>query len=100
LIYASRDWESVIFREEIENLKAKLNLTLVHVLEKPPAGWSGETGFVNQSLLDRYLPKEKARDTIEIFLCGPPPMMNAVEAALVKIGVPLGDFHSERFNLV
>ncbi len=100
LLYASRDWESVIFREELEELKNKLNLTLVHVLEKPPAGWTGESGFINQTLLERYLPKEKERNAIEIFICGPPPMMNAVEAALVRIGVPLGDFHSERFNLV
>lgn len=100
LLYASRDWESIIFREELEALKSKLNLTLVHVLEKPPADWTGETGFITQSMLDRYLPKEKARNTIEIFVCGPPPMMNAVETALVKIGVPFGDFHSERFSLV
>jgi predicted ferric reductase len=100
LLYASKDWESIIFREELEELKSNLNLTLIHVLEKPPTGWTGETGFVTQSLLDRYLPEEKARDTIEVFICGPPPMMNAVEKALVKIGVPFGDFHSERFNLV
>lgn len=100
LIYASKDWDSVIFREELESLKASLNLNLVHVLQNPPADWAGEGGFVTQSLLDSYLPKEKARNTIEVFVCGPPPMMDAVESALVKIGVPLGDFHSERFNLV
>jgi predicted ferric reductase len=100
LIYANKDWESVIFREDIENLEAKLNLTVVHVLDDPPSDWQGETGFVTQSMLDRYLPKEKERDTVEVFICGPPPMMNAVESALTKIGVPIGDFHSERFNLV
>jgi predicted ferric reductase len=100
LLFANRDWENVIFREELEALRARLNLTLVHVLEKPPAGWAGEIGFVSRDLLDRYLPGEKARNSIEIFICGPPKMMNAVESALVKIGVPLGDFHSERFNLV
>ncbi len=100
LIYANKDWESVIFREEIESLEAKLNLTVVHVLDDHPPDWAGETGFVTQSMLDRYLPKEKERDTVEVFICGPPPMMNAVESALTKIGIPIGDFHSERFNLV
>lgn len=100
LIYANRDWESVIFREELEALKSRLNLTLVHVLANPPEGWTGESGFVSQEMLDRYLPKEKARNTIEVFICGPQPMMNAAESSLIKIGVPLGDFHSERFNLV
>jgi len=100
LIYANKDWESVIFREEITDLETRLNLEVVHVLNSPPDGWTGETGFVSQELLDRYLPKDKARDTTEVFICGPEPMMNAVEQALIRIGVPFGDFHSERFNLV
>lgn len=100
LIYANKDWESVIFREEIDELKSVLDLEVVHVLQNAPPEWNGETGFVSQSLLDRYLPKQKMRNTIEIFICGPQPMMDAVEAALLRIGVSIGDFHSERFNLV
>jgi predicted ferric reductase len=100
LIYANRDWESIIFREEIERLESRLNLSVVHVLEKPPAEWTGETGFVNASLLDRYLPKERGRNSFEVFICGPQPMMDAVETALTRIGVSVGDFHSERFSLV
>jgi predicted ferric reductase len=100
LIYANQDWESVIFRQELEQLKEKLNLSLVHVLASPPEGWSGETGYITQSMLDRYLPKEKRRNSIEVFVCGPPPMMDTVEVALTRIGVPFGDYHSERFNLV
>ncbi len=100
LIYANKDWENVIFREELEALKNTLNLTLVHVLEKTPPGWTGESGFVSQSILERHLPKDLPRNTLEVFICGPQPMMNAVEKALGKLGVPFGDFHSERFNLV
>jgi predicted ferric reductase len=100
LIYANKDWESVIFREEIERLKTSLNLTLVHVLEKPLVGWSGETGFITQPVLERHLPQAGRRTTIEVFMCGPQPMMNAVERALSDLGIPFGDIHSERFNLV
>jgi hypothetical protein len=28
-------------------LKARLNLTVVHVLANPPAGWTSEQGFIN-----------------------------------------------------
>lgn len=100
LFYANRDWESVTFREELEVLCARLDLTVVHILEKPPAEWPGERGYLGQPILERYLPKEWDRNTIEVFLCGPPPMMTAVERALLNMGVPLGDIHSERFNLV
>lgn len=98
LIYANRNWEGVTFREEIEALKARLNLRVVHVLEQPPEDWTGEKGFVNMDILKRHLPSPRER--YEHFICGPEPMMNAVERSLKQLGVSAGDFHSERFNLV
>lgn len=100
LIYANRDWESATFREEIEQLQDALSLQVVHVLEKPPEGWKGETGFITQAILERYMPKAHRQNTIEAFICGPQPMMNAVERALANLGIPFGDYHSEQFNLV
>jgi len=49
LLYGSKDWESITFREELEALKARLNLTVVHVLVHPPTDWTGEQGFINSS---------------------------------------------------
>ncbi|MBN2149672.1 MAG: ferric reductase-like transmembrane domain-containing protein [Anaerolineales bacterium] len=100
LLYANRDWDGIIFREEIERLQDSLNLKVVHVLEKPPEGWDGEKGFITREILARHLPQGAQRNTVEVFICGPQPMMNAVENALSDLRVPFGDFHSERFNLV
>ncbi|MBD2342526.1 ferric reductase-like transmembrane domain-containing protein [Calothrix sp. FACHB-156] len=57
LIYGSKNWEDITYREEIEALKDKLDLTIIHVLRKPPDDWSGESGYVDQELLERYIPK-------------------------------------------
>ena len=46
LIYANKSWEDVTYREELEALKKKLDLTIVHVLREPPEDWTGETGYV------------------------------------------------------
>ena len=100
LIYANKTLEAVTFLEEIEKLSQRLNLKVVHVLESPPEGWNGEKGFVNVEVLERHLPPNRSPNGAEIFICGPGPMMNAVEKALIKLGVSLGDFHSERFDLV
>lgn len=100
LIYANKDWDQITFRDELEQLKNKLNLNIVHVLEKPPVDWTGEKGFINQAILLKSLPDFKQRNRMEIFICGPAPMMNAVEKTLDKLGVWAGDFHSERFDLV
>ena len=45
LLYGSKDWESITFREELEALKARLDLTVVHVLQNPPEGMDGRTGL-------------------------------------------------------
>ena len=100
LIYANNRWEDVTFREEIESMQEGLNLQVVHVLADPPEDWQGERGFITRDILDQYLPKEHQKDVYEIFICGPPPMMDVVENLLPQIPIPLGDFHSERFNLV
>ena len=100
LIYANKTLEAATFVEDIEKLQEKLKLKVVHVLESPPSDWRGEKGFVNVDILNRCLPAERRQNQVEIFICGPGPMMNAVEKALILLDVPMGDFHSERFDLV
>ena len=98
LIYANNRWEDVIFREELEQLRRRLDLKLVHVLAEPHQDWSGERGYVDQALLERYLPAQ--RRTFEYFLCGPEPMTDAAQYGLRALGVPLARIHFELFEMV
>jgi predicted ferric reductase len=98
LLYGSRDWESITFREELEALKARLNLTVVHVLANPSAGWTGEQGFITADVFKRHLPPPYAGH--EYFICGPDVMMDAIERALGEMNVPLSKYHSERYSFV
>jgi predicted ferric reductase len=98
LLYGSKDWESVTFREELEALEARLNLTVVHVLVHPPKGWTGEQGFINAEVFKRHLPPLYAAH--EYFICGPDVMMDAIEKALRELDVPLSKYHSERYSFV
>ena len=98
LIYANGDWEGVAFREELERLEGRMNLNVVHVLERPPENWTGETGYVTAELLSGHLPRGYRR--FQFFICGPVPMMDAAEAALVELGVPAERVHTERFDMV
>jgi predicted ferric reductase len=97
LIYANKTWDDITYREELENLKEKLNLTIVYVLREPPEDWSGETGYVDKDLLDRYIPKR--RGTRQYFICAAPRMMDQVERALHDLNVPVTNVHMEHFNL-
>ena len=98
LLYASRDWESITFREQLATLTSRLNLTIVHVLQNPPMGWAGERGYITAEMFKRHLPQPyKAH---EYFICGPDVMMDAIENALKELGVPLSKYHSERYSFV
>jgi ferredoxin-NADP reductase len=98
LVYANGEWEGVAFRQELERLESLINLTVVHVLERPPVSWTGETGYVTAELLSRHLPRGYRR--FQFFICGPGALMDAAEAALVELGVPADRVHRERFDLV
>ena len=98
LLYGSKDWDVITFREELDALQARLDLTVVHVLENPPDGWGGERGFITADVLMRHLPPPYADH--EYFICGPDVMMDAIERALDKLDVPIAKYHSERYSFV
>jgi predicted ferric reductase len=95
--YGNPTWESIIYREELEELEKRLNLKLVHVLEKPPEGWEGERGFITADILERHLPEDYKSTTF--FMCGPLPMIDAVEGALHKLEVPPAHVFSEQYEM-
>jgi len=98
LLYGSKDRESITFCEELEVLKARIDLTVVHVLANPPAGWTGEQGFINAEVFKRHLPPPYSDH--EYFICGPGVMMDAIEKALGEMGVSMAKYHSERYSFV
>ncbi len=98
LIYATRTLENAAFLEEIDALKTRLNIEVFHVLEDPIESWRGEQGYPTLDVLKRCLPIDRRK--YHYFICGPDPMMDMVETALYKLGVPMSRSHSERFNIV
>ncbi|MCC5812697.1 MAG: ferric reductase-like transmembrane domain-containing protein [Ectothiorhodospiraceae bacterium] len=98
LVYANDVWEDVLFREELDDMAGELPLTLVHVLSDPPSAWNGERGYVDTGLLRRQLPVDG--QGVSYFICGPEPMMNAAEQALISLGVAPARIYSDRFDLV
>jgi ferredoxin-NADP reductase len=98
LLYGSSDWDSITFREELEALRGRLDLKVVHVLEKPPAGWKGERGYIDAEVFRRHVPAPYLDH--EYFICGPDVMMDAIEEALRLLEVPVSKYHSERYAFV
>ncbi|MFD0153988.1 2Fe-2S iron-sulfur cluster-binding protein [Streptomyces sp. NPDC055721] len=89
LLYANRDESSVIFRDELRELTAHHpdRLLVVHWLESLQ-------GLPGADRLAAALAPYADR---EAFVCGPEPLMDAVEQALRAVGTPGHRIHRERF---
>lgn len=85
LIFANKTEADIIFRDEWErDVRAHPNFHCYHVLEEPPPGWSEGTGRITGDILRQHLPPP-GPETV-VFLCGPPPMVNALEETLRGLG--------------
>jgi cytochrome-b5 reductase len=87
LIFANKTEADIIFRQEWERaVREHPNFHCHHLLENPPVGWRQGTGRVTPDVLRRHLPSPGPETCI--FLCGPPPMVDAAEAMLLELGYP------------
>jgi ferredoxin-NADP reductase len=96
LVYGNKTWDTTVFADELDRLQVTLDLRVVHVVEQPPPGWDGPSGFITQQLLEDLLPGDKAG--VQSYVCGPPAMMAATERALIAAGVPPRQIHAELFT--
>jgi 3-phenylpropionate/trans-cinnamate dioxygenase ferredoxin reductase subunit len=99
LFYGNNTVEEVVFFKALEQLKSRMNLIIVHVIFKPGPDWQGEQGFINREVIEKYLMDANDWVHYHYFLCGPPPMMNAVEKILVDLNIAKKQIESERFDL-
>ena len=97
LFYGNKDWETVVYREELEYEEERMALEVIHVLEDPPEGWEGETGFITAEIMKRHLPED--RNGMKYMICGPLPMIDAIEKELEKMNVPLHHIFTENYEM-
>src|ERR671913_388362 len=98
LLYSSRSYEEIIFREELENLAARDgSLEVSHTLTRSrPEVWSGYHRRIDAEMLREvgWSPEESPR----AFVCGPTLLVEAVGSALVSLGHAPAQVKTERFG--
>jgi ferredoxin-NADP reductase len=98
LLYSSRRWDDVIYRDELARLAQKDNtLEVMHTLTREaPAGWTGFRRRIDRAMLEEvaWPPTEQPR----VFVCGPTPLVEAVSGALVELGHAPALVKTERFG--
>jgi predicted ferric reductase len=95
--YGNRDEHNIAFLKEIEGLQQKLDLKVIHVLEVPAKELKSESGFITRSLLERELPADLRE--LYYFICGPLPMITAMEKNLSALQIPHGQIRYEKYEM-
>lgn len=101
LVYGNRTTGSIMFAEELEELKNRHigRLSLMHVLSDEAQEVELFNGLLDRERCARFLATLVPAPSIdEAFVCGPAPMMDAAKAALLDAGVSRERIHVERFG--
>jgi ferredoxin-NADP reductase len=98
LLYSSRRWDEVIYRDELARLAEKdATLQVVHTLTRDaPDGWTGFRRRIDRPMLEEVA--WPASEQPRVFVCGPTPLVEAVSTALVELGHQPGLVKTERFG--
>ena len=99
LLYSSRSWDDVIYRDELDRLAAEPNggLRVVHTLTRSqPDGWSGYRRRIDASMLTDALSGLGAGPLV--YVCGPTLLVESVADALVELGISAARIRTERFG--
>ena len=102
LVYGNRATASIMFVEALEALKNRhlRRLRLIHVLADEDHEIELFNGVLDEARCARLLATLVPASQIDVaFVCGPQPMMDAVERALLAAGVPAPRILIERFGL-
>lgn len=90
LLYANRDDQSIIFKDELAALLSAHpdRLEIVHRLDDVH-------GFVDAALVVQEV---GPRTDADFYICGPGPFMDVVEAGLASLEIPADQINIERFE--
>jgi len=98
LLYSSRTYDDVIYREELDRLKAAGDsFEVFHTLTRAqPAGWTGFARRIDARMLSDVSQAFGAKALT--FICGPTPLVESAANGLLKLGLKAERIKTERFG--
>ena len=93
LFYANRRPQDAAYLDELRALNNP-SYRLVATFSEPPAGWKGETGFIDRAMIARHV---AAPLRPIYYFAGPPAMAMAMQSMLGELGIAEADMRSEEF---
>jgi ferredoxin-NADP reductase len=94
VLYRASTWDEVVFREELDGLAQAQGAELHYLVGRRQPGARRADPLDSRSIA-QLVPDAHSRD---VFICGPDPMIEAVQHNLRAIHVPNRQIHAERFT--
>jgi ferredoxin-NADP reductase len=96
LIYSNRSIKEVVFKEDFDAMqKVYPKLKVAHVLCEAAPDFKCTVGLINAQIIRNEIPDYEAR---KFFLCGPPPMVEAMKKMLIdELGIAQDKVITENF---
>jgi ferredoxin-NADP reductase len=98
LLYSSRTPTDVIYRDELESLRAANNgLEVFHTFTRAqPPGWRGYTRRIDTPMLQEVI--QPLGPALLTYICGPTLLVEKAANGLAQLGVPPRQIRTERFG--
>lgn len=97
LLYSSRAFDEIIYRQELEQLAADSTLMVTHTLtRRQPPDWSGHGRRIDRTMLAEVA--WPAAEQPLAFVCGPTSLVESVASTLVELGHDPSRIKTERFG--
>jgi len=101
LIYCNRDIDSIIFKNQFDQLQTKYEgrLHVIHILDNAPMNWQGYSGLLNKEMLEKLFERipNWGLEKTTYLMCGPEGMMKNVDMLLAEHKIPLDKIFKESF---
>jgi ferredoxin-NADP reductase len=95
LLYSSRTWEDVIYRDELE--RAAAGVEVFHTLTRSqPEGWTGYSRRIDDEILREVA--WPASEQPHVFVCGSTRFVDAAADGLLRLGYEPTSVRTERFG--
>ncbi|SCU86621.1 LAMI_0D02916g1_1 [Lachancea mirantina] len=84
LLYGNKTPNDILIKDLLDEVQAKHpdQVKITYFVDKPSGSYKGEEGFITKEYLEKNIPKPSEKT--QLFVCGPPPFMNAYSGPKVS----------------
>ncbi|MFP4111937.1 MAG: FAD-dependent oxidoreductase [Candidatus Woesearchaeota archaeon] len=92
--------EDIICSKDMDNFNSKENIKVINVITNPKdqvtTTCSLETGFITKDIVEKYVTEPENKVW---FVCGPPPMVSAMEILLSELNIPSDRIRLDKWEI-